>query len=209
MTERGGASANTTSAGLAAAGYDHGDMAMRPRFVIPALCVVAFAAADTLTGLFRERAARAARTAGAGAMRVLDHPLPLPPFTAVDLDGRDVSPRTWRGQFALVNVWATWCAPCRIEIPDLVALQEQYRGRLQVIGVLEDQVSNDFLRAFTTSLRVNYPIVIGTSEIRRAFGDALVLPTSYLVDPEGRVIATAVGRINAERVAALIERDAS
>jgi thiol-disulfide isomerase/thioredoxin len=172
------------------------------RLWIPALCVVALGATDAGVRYFRHRSAPAGTTATtAGALRVLDEPLPLRPFSATDLDGRDISPSTWRGRFALVNFWATWCPPCRDEIPALVALQTRYADRLQVIGVLQDQVTPDFARAFATSLRINYPVVFSTWEIESSFSEVLALPTSFLVDPDGRIIATHVGPIDVASLA--------
>lgn len=174
---------------------------MTGRLVISVLCVAAFAMADSTLRFWRARSA-----ATAPALRVIAAPQPLLPFAAADLDGRDMSPSTWHGRFVLVNFWATWCAPCRTEIPALITLQSKYPDRLQVVGVLVDQVSVDFVRAFEKSLRINYPTVISTSDIERAFGEVLVLPTSYLVDPDGRIVASNIGRIDAEAVGALISR---
>src|SRR5437773_8786735 len=72
-------------------------------------------------------------------LRFFRNPDVIPAFTAHDVDGRVVSPADWRGKVTLVNVWATWCGPCRLEIPDLIALQEKYRDQLQIIGISEDE----------------------------------------------------------------------
>lgn len=181
-------------------------MIVTRRHIGIALFVVALAMAEGAARWWRERPAAPASASAAttSTLRVLDTPLPLREFSARDIDGRDVSPLAWRGRFALVNVWATWCAPCRKEIPDLVRLQARYGDRLAVVGVLQDQVSVDFTRRFAASLAMNYPIVLSTWEIEAAFGETLVLPTSYLVDPDGRIIATHIGPIDADAIGQLI-----
>src|SRR5437762_8326244 len=73
------------------------------------------------------------------ALRFYRNPAPAPAFTAVDLDGRTVSTDSFRGKVVILNFWATWCGPCRAEIPDLVALQDRYRDTLQVIGISQDE----------------------------------------------------------------------
>lgn len=177
---------------------------MTRRLAIPLLVVVALAALDG--GLRRWRDGRAAAPP---SLHVLDIPVPVRPFSAQDLDGRPISPADWRGRFALVNVWATWCVPCRVEIPDLAALQTSQRERLIVIGVLQDQVSADTARRFASALGVNYPIVFSTWDIERAFGETLVLPTSYLVNPAGLIVATQIGRIAPDSIVRLMSAQAS
>ena len=175
---------------------------MTRRVWIPVVCVVLFAAADAGLRYWRERPTPADT---AGPLEMLPAPLPLRPFPARDLDGRDVSPATWRGKFALVNFWATWCPPCRDEIPALAALQTRYADRLQVVGVLQDRVTADFARAFGRSLGMNYPIVMSTWEIESSFGEVLALPTSYLIDPEGRIVATHLGPVEPGSLSGLLK----
>ncbi len=170
-----------------------------------ALFVVALATADWVARSWRERPAGPASSATTSSLRVLEPPVPLRQFPATDIDGRDTSSALWRGRFTLVNMWATWCAPCRIEIPDLVALQTAYPDRLRVIGILQDQVSVEFTRRFAKALQMNYPIVLSTWDIESAFGETLVLPTSYLVDPDGRIIATHIGPIDVDAIGRLID----
>ena len=83
-------------------------------------------------------------------LRFFSDPKPLQAFTMLDLDGRQISASDWRGKVVLVNFWATWCPPCRAEIPDLVALQEKYREQLRIIGVSEDEGSPEAVRRFAS-----------------------------------------------------------
>lgn len=139
-------------------------------------------------------------TAAAGASRtikLLKNPAQLQPLTLVDLDGRKLALADLHGKVVLVNFWATWCPPCREEIPDLVALQEKYKDRLQIIGISEDSGSPEMVRAFAAAHRINYPIVMETDEIVRTFPSVHALPTTFLLDREGRLNQKHVGMLNA------------
>jgi cytochrome c biogenesis protein CcmG/thiol:disulfide interchange protein DsbE len=153
------------------------------------------------------RYAGAVEPAGAGAaaeasaervtLRFFRNPAAVPAFIARDLDGREVSTDSWRGKVIIINFWATWCGPCRAEIPDLVALQEKYRDRLQVIGISQDEASPDVVKRFAVEHRVNYPVIMTTPEIDQLFPGIGALPTSFIVDRESRVVQKHVGMLRA------------
>ena len=126
----------------------------------------------------------------------LSEPFLLTPFSATALDGADVSSASWAGRVVVVNFWATWCAPCRREIPALADLQARYGDRVLVLGVLQDSVSDDLARQFAAGVRVNYPIVRATWEIERAFPAVAALPMTFLIDAERRVVAVHAGEID-------------
>jgi thiol-disulfide isomerase/thioredoxin len=123
----------------------------------------------------------------------------------------DLNPgNLWRSDFAaaqaeakqihrplVVHFHATWCGPCRAEIPDLVALQEKYRDRLQVIGISQDEASPEVVKRFAAEHHVNYPIVMTTPEIEKLFPGIGALPTSFIVDRESRVVQKHVGMLRA------------
>ena len=113
-----------------------------------------------------------------------------------DLDGETFSMADLRGKVTLVNYWATWCGPCRHEIPQLVELQERYGDQLQVIGVSTDEGDTANVVAFAQEFQMNYPVVMATPEINRQFPGVFALPTSFVVDTEGRIVQTHVGLIN-------------
>ena len=129
-------------------------------------------------------------------LRFVDAPASVPDVTMETLDGRTISMADQRGKVVLVNFWATWCGPCREEIPFLVRLAERYPDHLTVIGVSEDHGSPDTVAAFAAQYGVNYPIVMSTPEIKRAFPGVFALPTSFVVDPEGRIVESHVGLIS-------------
>jgi thiol-disulfide isomerase/thioredoxin len=181
-------------------------MRIRRPYVIVFACVVALGAVDALAGYVRRTYPRGAFTREPRAVsepQFFARPLALRPFSATDIDGRVVSASTWRGKVAVVNFWATWCLPCRNEIPALVALQEKFKADALVIGILDDTASIDFVRAFANTLHINYPIVRLTPEIELSFSQTLVLPTTFVVDPAGRVVAMHAGEIDP----ALLERE--
>lgn len=129
-----------------------------------------------------------------GVIRFVKNPQPLPPFLARDLDGNIVSTAALKGKVVLVNFWATWCPPCREEIPDLVKLQSTYKDQLQIIGVSEDDdVPPEAVRSFARGMRVNYPIIIISRELEQEFGGIPALPTSFLVSKDGGVVQKHVG----------------
>ena len=130
-------------------------------------------------------------------LRFFRDPKPAPAFAVRDLDGREVSTASLRGKVVIVNFWATWCPPCRAEIPDLVALQEKYRDHLQVIGVSEDEASPDVVRRWADDHKVNYPIVMLTPELEKMFPGISALPTSFIVDRESRIVQKHVGMLPA------------
>jgi len=171
------------------------------RLMIPVALLVALLGINILTRHARDRQPAPAESSAKSAW--LSAPYALDDFTAPDLDGRPVSSASWRGQVVVVNFWATWCLPCRREIPELVALQERYRGRVVVVGMVDDSASDDSVRRFASTLRVNYPLIRASMELNRRFPSVEALPTTVLVDPRGQVAVAYAGEL---RMAEL-ERD--
>jgi thiol-disulfide isomerase/thioredoxin len=114
-----------------------------------------------------------------------------------DVDGRSISTASLKGKVVIVNFWATWCPPCRAEIPDLIALQNKYRDQLQIIGVSQDETGPEVVRQFATEQRMNYPIVMSTPEIERIFTGIYALPTSFVIDRNAQIVQKHVGMLNA------------
>ncbi|HMJ25435.1 MAG TPA: TlpA disulfide reductase family protein [Pyrinomonadaceae bacterium] len=105
-----------------------------------------------------------------------------------DIHGRPFNLKDYRGKVVLLNFWATWCQPCRTEIPDLVKKQREYRGRgLQVIGVTYPPEKISEVRRFARRLRMNYPVAMGTNETKNFFTSSDTLPMTFVIDREGIV----------------------
>jgi thiol-disulfide isomerase/thioredoxin len=127
------------------------------------------------------------------------NPEPVAKFSLTALDGQKLSSSEWRGKVTLVNFWATWCGPCRQEIPDLIALQKKYGKHLQVIGISQDEAPPDVVKAFVEEQDMNYPVAMSTEDSAAAFPGITALPTSYLIDREGRIVQKHVGMLTKER----------
>ena len=115
-----------------------------------------------------------------------------PDFTLRDLNGERVALNSYRGKLVLLNFWATWCPPCRAEIPDLNRIQAAFEDQdVVVLGVSWDELSTDQIKRFVKNYKVTYPVLHGTqselSVIGRAYQWEGYLPTTYLVDREGRL----------------------
>jgi cytochrome c biogenesis protein CcmG/thiol:disulfide interchange protein DsbE len=130
---------------------------------------------------------------GDAVIRFMRDPDPAPAFAVKGMDGKTVSLAGARGKVILLNFWATWCGPCRMEVPDLVALQTKYGERLQVIGLVVDDEDEAAVRAFAKRYAINYPIAMATSEMRFRFGGVPALPTSFIIDAQGRVVQKHIG----------------
>jgi thiol-disulfide isomerase/thioredoxin len=135
--------------------------------------------------------------ASAGSVKLLKDRADVPAFTAPDLDGRPIDTASLRGKVVIVNFWATWCPPCREEIPDLVALQEKYGDKLQIIGVSQDSGSVEDVKRFAVEHKMNYPTVMSTPEIERLFPGVYALPTSFILDRDGKLAQKHIGLLNA------------
>lgn len=112
----------------------------------------------------------------------------MPPFTLVDLNGNKVSSSDFDGNVILLNFWATWCGPCKVEIPDLVKLHENYKGKsFKVVSIALDSGSPQRIRQFAKKWKMNYPILIGDSNVIKAYGGIRGVPTTFIIDSNGYV----------------------
>jgi len=116
----------------------------------------------------------------------------------------------YKGKAVLLNFWATWCAPCRQEIPLLVRLQAQYAAAgLQVVGIATDETSEKDVQAFLKRMVVNYPMLMGTDDVGNlvaAFGGSLIgLPYTLVLDRSGKVLTIHAGELHAEEAQKLVD----
>lgn len=125
---------------------------------------------------------------GTSVIRFVRDPDPAPDFKLEDLAGKPLTLGDAHGKVVLLNFWATWCGPCRAEIADLIELQNKYKGQLQVIGLTVDDEDAAVLRRVVTEAGINYPVAMAPAAVRMKYGGIPALPTSFLLDREGRVL---------------------
>jgi thiol-disulfide isomerase/thioredoxin len=136
-------------------------------------------------------------------------PYPRPAFTLPDIHGKKHSISEWDGKLILLNFWASWCAPCRREVPLLVKLQKKYGSQgLQVIGLALDQPKP--VRDFIQHYAINYPVLVGTdkvADVGDAYGDMIgVIPFSVLIGRKGRILARHTGELHRKQALGWIKR---
>ncbi len=117
-----------------------------------------------------------------------------PDFTLQSLDGKTVHLSDFRGKAILLNFWATWCEPCKVEMPWIVDLQQKYASEgLQVVGVAMDDASPDEIAKFTRQMGVNYPVVIGKDAVADSYGGLPFLPTTFYIGRDGKIVDKVLG----------------
>lgn len=119
-----------------------------------------------------------------------------PDFTLKDATGRTVRLSDYRGKVVVLNFWATWCGPCKIEIPWFMEFEQKHKDQgFAVLGVAMDDDGWDAVKPFLESQRINYRVVMGTPEIGELYGGVESLPTTFMIDREGRIAQVHVGLV--------------
>ena len=121
-------------------------------------------------------------------IRFASNPQPVPPFLLQDLDGNVVSTAQWQGKVVILNFWATWCPPCREEIPILIELAKKYKDSLIIVGVSVDDGSPEEVREFAKAFHMNYPVVMWSHELVSEYGGVPALPTTFLINKDARIV---------------------
>ena len=129
-------------------------------------------------------------------VRFFETATPAPAFSILGLDGRAISSSDWRGKVVLLNFWATWCGPCREEIPALMALQQRYRGRVLIIGLSVDDGPPAAVRKFALDHQINYPVAIADSKVQDAYGGISQVPSTWVVNPDGNIVQEHRGQLD-------------
>jgi len=177
------------------------------RNIVAVVVAVLFLTAITWFGI---RSARPAKRALAGP---IDARLasfinkPAPDFELTSLDGKSVKLSDYRGKAVVLNFWATWCGPCKIEMPWLVDLETKYQGQgLQIVGVSMDDLSKDKVQDFATQMGLNYTVLMGKEAVGEQYGGVEGLPTTFYIDRSGKVIESVAGLISKSEIEANIKR---
>jgi len=119
-----------------------------------------------------------------------------PDFTLEDADGRDLTLSDLKGKVVLLNFWATWCGPCKIEMPWFADFQRAYTDRgFTVVAVSLDEGGWEVVRPYVEEQQFNFPVVVGNDEIADKFGEVSALPTTLIINREGEIVATHTGLV--------------
>jgi thiol-disulfide isomerase/thioredoxin len=126
-------------------------------------------------------------------IRFVKDPVPAPAFEMRDISGKTVSTANWTGKVVLLAFWATWCPPCRAEIPALIDLQTRYKDKLQIVSISEDDDPPEKVLKFVQQTGINYPVIMATPALVGKYGGVPALPTTFLIDTQGRVVQKHMG----------------
>ena len=153
--------------------------------------------------------------AGAPSAGAPSKPTDAPTVTLKDLNDKDVTLQQYKGEVVLVNFWATWCAPCKVEIPWMIEFQQKYSPRgFTILGVSMDEDGKKAIQPFLDKERfdvngqqeaMSYPILLGNDAIADKFGGILGLPTSMLFNRDGKKVRTIVGLVNHDDISKAIQ----
>lgn len=153
------------------------------------IVVAAIAAAMLFVGIHQGRKNRAN-----GSVTSKFRGQPAPDFELASLEGKNVKLSDFRGHAVLLNFWATWCGPCKIEMPWFVELQKEYGPQgFQIVGVAMDDASTEDIAKFAHQMGVNYPVLIGKEAVGESYGGVGVLPTTFFIDRDGKLVAREFG----------------
>lgn len=138
-------------------------------------------------------------TAGTPAAQVKSAELrkPAPDFELKDADGRTVKLSDLKGKVVMVNFWATWCGPCKLEIPWFIEFEKKYKDQgFAVIGIATDEEGWEAVKPYIQEKQVNYRIVMSTPVVEQLYGGVEALPMTFMIDKEGKVASIHTGLVS-------------
>ncbi len=130
-----------------------------------------------------------------------------PDFELKDLEDKQVRLSDYHGKVVVLNFWATWCPPCKEEMPWFVDLQQRYGPQgLQVVGVAMDDSGEKTIASFTQRLGVNYPVLLGKESVAQAYGEVQFLPDTFYIGRDGKIVAHVQGLINRKEIEETVKK---
>ena len=134
-------------------------------------------------------------------------PTPAPDFTLTSADGKQVSLSDYKDQVVLLNFWATWCVPCKIEMPWFVEFQREYKDKgFTVLAVSLDEEGWEVVRPFLEEMKPNFPVLLGDDETAERFGGVVALPTTVIVSRQGEIVSRHTGLVSKSEYVEDIEK---
>ncbi len=144
--------------------------------------------------------------AGPALLSAQDVNVPAPDFSLKDLQGNGITLAQYKGKVLFLNFWATWCPPCRAEIPDFVAAYEANKSKgLEILGLSVDDMTPAKLQPFVVRAKINYPIALATPNIAEAFQPGPYIPVTIVIDKKGILRHRHVGQMDKETLIHLFE----
>jgi peroxiredoxin len=132
--------------------------------------------------------------ARSGAQDAAPQPAKAPDFALKNVDGKMVRLSDFKDKVVILDFWATWCPPCRQELPHFIELQEKYGSRgLAIVGVSVDQGGAKVVKPFAQSWKINYPMLLADARVGDAYGGVQYLPTTFIIDRKGQIVKRLVG----------------
>lgn len=124
--------------------------------------------------------------------------LPAPDFTLETMEGAPFTLSEQKGKIVILNIWATWCSPCRAEIPDFMEIQEEMKEDVLFVGVSVDEKGWEVVVPFAEEFEINYPLVVDDGTVAEKYGPIMGIPMSFIINEEGRVAYVIPGMVRKE-----------
>jgi peroxiredoxin len=131
-----------------------------------------------------------------------------PPWQLKDVDGKAVQLSDFKGKVVVLNFWATWCPPCRAEIPDFITLQDKYAKQgVTFVGISVDQGGPEVVSSFVKKSKINYPIVLGNMDVAEQYGVTQGIPTTFVINRQGTIVANHLGKADPDELEGEIKKN--
>jgi thiol-disulfide isomerase/thioredoxin len=171
------------------------------------IMVTIVVAAMLYTGAYRSRQERAQAT---GALQGNVMGQIAPDFELETLDGKKVKLSDFRGKAVVLNFWATWCQPCKIEMPWLIEFENKYKSQgVEIVGVAMEDTDKKDIEKFLSEMHVNYLILLGKESVGEQYGGILGLPTTFYIGRDGKIVEQHAGIIDKSLIESHIQRAAN
>ncbi len=136
-----------------------------------------------------------------------EDPAVAPDFTLKDLNGNNITLSAYKGKVLILNFWATWCPPCRAEIPDFIEVYDEYKAKgLEILGISVDQISAAQVSKFVERNKMNYPVAMATNDLFRDYPPPQAVPTTLVIDRDGKIQYKKVGMMSKQELIDLFNR---